>query len=326
MKFLVIGGGSMGKRRVRCLLANGIAPDQIRIVDQRQDRRDESKSKHNVDGFDSLATGLRWGPDACLVSLPGERAAEVCTASIEAGKPVFCEVPLGASLAQAEQLKSLAERKGVLLAPGAQQPFHPLIRTCRQWVTGPSFGKLLAFNLEWGQYLPGWHPYEDYRTFYSASQLMGVITLEIVQFYFITDDRIRQLKSLRQHVSPLELDGGDVWHFVGTTSRGAGVTIQFDLIQRPARNMVRFASEAGTIELDFVDNRIRRYSVETRQWESAGIPEGYSYEQCYIDEIGLFLRCARGEGSWHNPASTAVDAMRCIDAMVRSSTQPATAV
>jgi len=322
MKFLIVGGGSMGKRRIRCLLANGISADQIRLVDPRADRREESQSKYSVAGFADLQTGMKWNPATVLVCIAGEKATEVCSIALESGKNVFCEVPMGMTAADARRLGDLAKRHGVLAAPGAQQPFHPLVVQCRQWLRDSSFGKPLLFNLEWGQYMPGWHPYEDLIAFYSPGQLLGVMNLELVQLYFITDDRIDQLKCRREKVSALATPGGDVYHAVGLTRNGMSVSLQFDLIQRPMRNTARFAGEQGTIEIDFATDTLRRYLVTTKQWESAHPPAGYTYEQCYIDEIAQLLRALSGQAPWHNPISQAAQVSAVLDAMQLSAGQP----
>lgn len=311
----------MGKRRIRCLLANGIASQQIRLFDPRADRRDESKTKYNVDGLADLETAMRWNPAAVCVCIPGERAAEVCAMALESRRHVFCEVPMGTSAADTQRLGQLAEKHGVLACQGAQQPFHPLVIQCRDWLRDSSFGKPLLFNLEWGQYVPGWHPYEDLSAFYSASQLLGVMNLEFAQLYFITDDRIAELKALRRQVSALRTPGGDSFKLIGQTRRGMSIAMHFDLIQRPMRNVARFAGEQGTLEIDFSTDTVKRYLVSEKQWQTAGVPQGYSYEQCYIDEIGLFVRCISGQAQWHNPVSQAIDIARVLDAMQKSGEQ-----
>jgi len=321
MKFLVVGGGSMGKRRIRCLMGCGVQPEQIRLVDQRPDRLEECRSKYGVAGFADLETGMKWNPAACLVSLPGERATEVAAIALESNKPVFCEVPLGATVADAERLESLARQTGVLLAPGAQQPFHPLVRQCREWLRDPRFGKPLVFHLEWGQNLRLWHPYENHRAFYSPTQLRGVMMLELIQFRYISSDRIEWLKSAQHRISTLEIEGPDIVQIAGMSESMTAVTMHFDLIQRNLRNHVRIASESGTIEIDWTANQVRRWLPENyseAHWESTGIPPGYIYEQCYIDEIALFLQCINGESQWHNPAPNALDAMRCLAAIQRA--------
>lgn len=324
MKFLVVGGGSMGKRRIRCLIANGISTDQIRLVDPRADRREESQTKYNVAGFADLNAGMQWNPTTVMVCIAGEKATDVCSIALESGKNIFCEVPMGMTAAEARHLGALADRHKVLAAPGAQQPFHPLVVQCRQWLRDPSFGKPLLFNLEWGQYMPGWHPYEDLSAYYSPGQLLGVMNLELVQLYFITDDRIARIKCHREKVSTLNTPGGDAYHAVGLTRNGLSVSLAFDLIQRPMRNTARFAGEQGTIEIEFATDTVRRYLVSTKQWESIHTPPGYIYEQCYIDEITQLLRALKGQAPWHNPVSQAIDVTCVLDAMQLSASSPAT--
>src|SRR5688572_21764312 len=105
MKFLVVGGGSMGKRRIRCLLANGVKPEDIRMVDVRADRQAEVKEKHNVDSVNDVNAGLDWNPTGVIVSVPGAAHMEVCLAAVNRGKHVFCEVPLSVNLDGTEELK-----------------------------------------------------------------------------------------------------------------------------------------------------------------------------------------------------------------------------
>jgi len=167
-RFLIVGGGSMGKRRLRCLLANHIAPEQLRLVELRADRREECRNQYGVDGFGDLDAGLAWNPEVVFVSVPGALHLGVCQAAARAGKHIFCEVPLSVNLDGLEDLTRIVAEKHLLLAPGCQPPFHPLYRQLKEWVAAPDFGPPLLIVEIFGQYLPDWHPYEDYRTFYAA--------------------------------------------------------------------------------------------------------------------------------------------------------------
>jgi hypothetical protein len=91
-----------------------------------------------------------------------------------------------------------------------------------------------------------------------------------------------------------------------------------DLIQRTGRNILRFISESGTIELSMVEGTVRRFLASTRQWESRTLPQGYVYEQCYIDEIGLFLKAIEDTDQWHIPLPMAVDVVKFLMAMHQS--------
>ena len=90
MRFLIVGGGAMGKRRTRCLLANKVAAGDIHLVDMRADRRDQVTKKYSVETFDNLDAGLKWGrmPSSCrsqalttwMSALPRHGRRSTCSA------------------------------------------------------------------------------------------------------------------------------------------------------------------------------------------------------------------------------------------------------
>ena len=46
--FLIVGQGPMGKRRVRCLMANDVPASQITARETRADRLQESKETYGI--------------------------------------------------------------------------------------------------------------------------------------------------------------------------------------------------------------------------------------------------------------------------------------
>ena len=69
MKAIVIGLGSMGKRRVRNLIANGVT--DITGLDPREDRRKETEDKYSIKTIEAIseASDLE-GYDVALISTP----------------------------------------------------------------------------------------------------------------------------------------------------------------------------------------------------------------------------------------------------------------
>jgi predicted dehydrogenase len=314
----------MGKRRVRCLLANGVKSEQIRMVDVRADRQAEVKEKHNVDSVNDLNAGLEWNPDAVIVSVPGAAHMEVNLAAARRGKHIFCEVPLGVNLDGMDELTKLVEKNKIVFAPGCQPPNHVLFKQVKQWLEDPEFGKILALVVEFGQYLPDWHPYEDYRKFYASDTKMGggnldVIAQEMALFYWLMNgDRVTELTCSGKKASTLEIKGNDIWDITADTKNGARMMMHFDMIQRVGRNFIRIISEQGTIEINLVEGMIKRFLISNKQWETRSLPLGYVYEQCYIDEIGTFLKCIEGNSQWYNPLPAAIDIVKFLLAMQKS--------
>jgi predicted dehydrogenase len=88
-------------------------------------------------------------PDIDLVSVvvkvPNHH--EVVTAALEAGKHVYCEWPLGASLAEAEAMAALARKHGVRAMVGLQARGDPALRFLHDLVAEGYVGEVVAVNM-----------------------------------------------------------------------------------------------------------------------------------------------------------------------------------
>ena len=159
MRFGIVGQGSMGKRRVRCLLANQVPAEQITVFDTRPDRLQEAHEKYGVNTTTDFAALLQQPAlQAILVSVPGFLHMSYCLAAARAGKHWFCEVPLAINLEGLAELKKLTREQGLVGAPGCQVLFHPLGRALKDWSMSPLGGPILAASYACGMYLPELHP------------------------------------------------------------------------------------------------------------------------------------------------------------------------
>ena len=81
----------------------------------------------------------------CAVRAPNHHA--VVMAALHAGKPVYCEWPLGANTAEAEEMAALAKAKGIPAAIGLQARCDPTLRYVRDLVAQGFVGDVLAVNM-----------------------------------------------------------------------------------------------------------------------------------------------------------------------------------
>src|SRR5438067_10801436 len=79
------------------------------------------------------------------VRVPGHR--EPVMAGLQAGKPVLCEWPLGANLAEAEEMAGLARQRALPTVVGLQARSDPAILYARDLVQGGYIGEVLTANL-----------------------------------------------------------------------------------------------------------------------------------------------------------------------------------
>jgi len=79
------------------------------------------------------------------VRVPGHR--ELVVAGLQAGKPVFCEWPLGANLAEAEEMAGLARQRSLPTMVGLQGRSDPTILYARDLVQQGYIGEVLTASL-----------------------------------------------------------------------------------------------------------------------------------------------------------------------------------
>ncbi len=92
MKFLVAGLGSMGKRRIRCLLALGYNNIAITGFDPREDRRKETSEKYGIKTFHDFSFAMEeHRPDAIIISAPPDLHHEYIKAAIRNNLHFFVE-------------------------------------------------------------------------------------------------------------------------------------------------------------------------------------------------------------------------------------------
>ncbi|MFD3496310.1 Gfo/Idh/MocA family protein [Streptomyces sp. NPDC058690] len=115
--------------------------------------------------------------DLVVVTVRVPQHLELIRPSIEAGKMVFSEWPLGADLAQTKEMADLAHRKGLLTAVGLQARSAPPLRYLRDLVAEGYVGRVLSTSmLGWGG---GWGATYDDSHAYLLDVTSGATLLSI---------------------------------------------------------------------------------------------------------------------------------------------------
>ena len=318
--FLVVGQGSMGKRRVRCLLGNKIPAQQITVFDTRSDRLAESQEKYGVRTTDNLDAALN-NPDckAVLVSVPGFLHMQYCLAAVRAGKHWFSEIPLSVNLEGSSELFSLTQQNKLIGAVGCQVLFNPVGRALHKWANDSSTGGVLAGSYALGTYLPEWHPYEDYRKFYASNMAMGggnldVIAQELTWIRWIIGHPIVAITCRSSKVGKLELAEGTPDHqeLIVEFANKVMISLHFDLNDRTHERTLRLCGENSTAKWSSQDNGVRFYNAEAKTWSEESLPENFDWESCYVDEIGQFMRCIETGQPWVVKLDAALEIVRML--------------
>ena len=167
---LVLGLGSMGKRRIRNLKA--LAINNIVGFDLREDRRVEAFEKYNIEVVDSFEEGISsFKIDAFIISLPPDIHHIYMKKALDLSIPAFIEASVIDT--DFEEIIAESKEKDICLAPSCTLFFHPAIKKISQIIKNGELGVISNFIYHSGQYLPDWHTYENVSEYYVSNKETG---------------------------------------------------------------------------------------------------------------------------------------------------------
>jgi len=324
MKCLVVGLGSMGKRRIRNLRALGI--HDVAGFDPRADRRDEASQKYGIATHAELSSALEgYAPDALVISTPPQHHMTYAWASFERGIPCFIE----ASVVEADRMLALhhaAAASPVLVAPSCTMRYFPGPKKVKELVRAGVIGRPLSFNYYFGQYLPDWHPWERIEDFYVSNRETGACR-EIVPFELTWLNDVfgepEPLACVKAKLSDLNADIDDIYHCVMRYPDGVLANLTVEVLARPrAVQDMRIVGTEGYLVFDAHAHCVRYASVESPEWThvdlGAGTVEaGYVYaEEPYVAEMRDFTEAVRQRNKGLFP-NTLLDDYRVLQMLYR---------
>ena len=310
MRALVVGLGAIGQRHarnLRTLLGDDLELSALRsgrgggVVVTERLTIGEGRPEDDCNGgvFTNLDDALAPAPDAVFVCNPTRLHVPVALAAINAGASVFIEKPLADELTGVDDLVAAAQRRNALVAVGCQLRFHPALQRLQSLINDGALGRLIAVHVEQGEYLPAWHPYEDYRQSYAARRDLGggvVLTqiheLDYVQWLFGLPARVfatgGQLGSLDVDVE----DTASALLNCTVAGRNLPVHVHLDYLQRPARRTCRVVGEEGTIAVDLRGPTLTWTDASGGKVEHDDFP-GHDRNDMFLAEVADFLECLR---------------------------------
>ncbi len=128
----------------------------------------------------TIAEALAHKPQAAVIANPTALHLDVAIPAGGSRLHLLMEKPVSHTLERMDDLADALRRGGSRLLVGFQFRYHPGLRQVKAWLDGAEIGRPVGFRSHWGEYLPNWHPWEDYRLSYAARQDLGggvVLTL-----------------------------------------------------------------------------------------------------------------------------------------------------
>jgi predicted dehydrogenase len=198
MKILFVGLGSIGQRHLQNL--KKISKDHElfalktfatgKIIKNFKIFGVKNLSKYyNIKILTSLDEAKKVRPDITFITNPSSFHIKTALEFAKIGSHLFIEKPLGNNLEGVNALQKIILQKKLISMVGYQTRFNPIIRTIKE-IIQKNLSKVITASFEWNNFLPSYHPYEDYSKSYAAKKQLGggvILTLihEIDLIYYL---------------------------------------------------------------------------------------------------------------------------------------------
>jgi predicted dehydrogenase len=321
MKFLIAGLGSIGRRHFRNLRALG-ETDILLYRTHKGTLPDDELAGVPVET--DLDAALAHKPDAVIVSNPTALHLDVAIAAAEAGCHLFLEKPISHSMERVDQLRDAVARTGARVLVGFQFRFHPGLRRVKDLLARGEIGTPVSVRAHWGEYLPNWHPWEDYQTTYAARPDLGggvVLTLchplDYLRMLLGEAEVAWSLMSNQGLGLPVE----DTAEIGLRFANGAVGSVHLDYVQRPPSHWLEIVGTEGTIRWDNADGVARFFKASTNVWEMYPNPAGFERNTMFVDQMKHFILVTRGE---QEPVCTLEDGIKALELVLAAMDKPVT--
>jgi len=292
MKFLVIGCGSIGRRHTKNLKMLG---EDVIASDVAAENRQWVEENLGIDVFEKTNDALLEKPNAVLVCTPPSSHIPLAKLALGAGCHVFIEKPLSHETKGLDEVAEIAADKKLIIAVGYNMRFNKSLVKAKELLDAGSIGKPLSARLVFGQYLPAWRPWQDYKKSYTASKSLGggIILdgsheLDYARWLF---GEASEIGCMAGKVSKLEVETEDVAEINIMFGSGTIANIHLDFIKQDYTRKCEIIGEKGTLTWDYSKGSVEIYlsgKKETEVFDCSDDPNNM-----YVDEIKHFIECLK---------------------------------
>jgi predicted dehydrogenase len=265
IKVLIIGLGSIGQRHAKALLELGIENIAALRTSKGTKELDETLID-KVKMFNNEEDAFAWNPTHVIISNPTSLHKYYVDKAIEKNIRFFVEKPVAENL---EDISAYLKESNIDGIVGYNLRFHGVFQFVKSCVTSGEYGRVITAQLHVGQYLPDWHPYEDYRNaYYSKKDLGGgaIRTLsheiDLMQYFF---GDIKSVFARVCKLSDLEIDVDDVASIQCETEYCPLVYVHINFLEPLLIRKGSLYFEKGLMMYDFVRKEVSFIDYENKK-------------------------------------------------------------
>jgi len=308
MKVLFIGLGGIGQRHLRNFISVVDGPVEIIAFRELHSQSvitnnlsiDEHRSlskEYPIRVFTDINLALSERPDITFICNPTSKHVVFSLLAAKAGSHLFIEKALSSSMDNIDELIRIVSDNNLIAHVGYQMRFHPLVIRLKHVLDSRLLGKLISVEFHVGEYMPGWHKYEDYRDLYAARKDLGggvvisqIHEIDLIQWLF---GYPKLVFSLGGKLSDLHIDVEDMASSLllcNFEDRPLPVHLHQDFLQSPTKRYIKLIGTDGILCIDFVKSSYQRWGPHGNLVEDFSL-NSFNRNDLFLDQMRYFLTC-----------------------------------
>ena len=321
MRAIVVGLGSMGRRRIR-LLKKISSEYEIFGVDSKKDRCRQAEEELEVETRTDLGRALEeLNPDCAIISTSPLSHAAIINLCLNANCHVFTEINLVSD--GYEENIALAREKNKTLFLSSTFLYRDEIEYIQKRVHQQD--NRLNYIYHIGQYLPDWHPWENFQDYFIGNKRTnGCREIMAIELPWITKvfGNVKDITVLKSKNTDLNIDYADNFLIQMVHDTGVKGMLAVDVISRKAvRNLEVYGEDLylswkGTPdslqEYDFAQKK----DVDINLYSEVDKQDGYAafvIENAYENELRAFIGEMNGQSTSKHSFEKDFEVLRLID-------------
>ena len=254
---LIIGGGSIGERHLRCFQKTGRV--EVGLCEINDEVRNRVVETYGItQDFNSLDAVPVREFQAAVICVPAHLHIPIARRLAQSDLPLLIEKPLSTSLEGIEELIRESQQQQISTAVAYVLRHHPALVAVRDAVRSERFGKPVEVVMTSGQHFPLYRP--AYREIYYSSHKTGGGAIQDALTHMVntTEWIVGPVTRLVADAEHCVLEGVDVEDTVHLLTRHQQVIGSFSL------NQHQFANET-TLTIHCKQGSVR-YEAHNSQW------------------------------------------------------------
>lgn len=297
MNIIVIGLGSMGKRRIRLMREHKEV--ELFGIDSQESRCAEVKEKFGITCYNSIDEACKvQNIDAAIISTSPLSHASIIKECLEHNLHIFTEINLVQD-GYNENI-ALAKEKGKVLFLSSTFLYRKETQTIIEKVHEAKCPLNYIYHV--GQYLPDWHPWESYNNYFIGNpktngcrEIMAIDLPWIVTAF----SAIKDVKVMKSKNTELNIKYNDNYLLMLVHENGTKGVFAVDVVSRKPYRHIDVYGEHLQLSWNGTADSLNQYDIENKQDINISLEdasehiEGYAAfvtENPYREELNAYLK------------------------------------